>query len=62
MEVSPGQWNKSPEVQDRRTGVWTLELLMMRIVLEGWQIMTVDDETITWEGGVELKEQTLGGR
>jgi len=38
------------------------ELLMTRIVLEGWQITTVNDKTITWKGGVKLKKQTPEGR
>jgi len=31
---------------------------MTGIALEGWQIMTVDNKIISWEGGVEPKEQT----
>ena len=54
--------DKRTEVQDGRTGVRTLELLMMGIDLEGWQIVTVDNEIISWEGGVELKERTPEGR
>jgi len=39
-----------------------LELLMTRIVLEGWQILTVDNKAITWEGGVKPKGWTPEGR
>jgi len=54
--------DKSMEVRDGRTGVWTPELLMMGIDLEGWQIATVDNKIISQEGGVEPKEQTPEGR
>jgi len=50
------------EVWDGRTGVWMPELLMMGIDLEGWQIATVDNKIISWEGGVKLKERTPEGR
>jgi len=58
MEV----WDKRMEVWDKRTGVQMLELLMMGIDLEGWQIATVNNKIISWEGGVEPKEQTPEGR
>jgi len=38
------------------------ELLMTGIDLEGWQIATVNNEIISWEGGVEPKERTPEGR
>jgi len=55
-------WDERTEVQDGRTGVRMPELLMMGIDLEGWQIATVDNEIISREGGVKLKEQIPEGR